>query len=182
MGTIAIAFLSITSTSSGIAGAFTWPRIAARFSLSSKSVLLCCVALLEVVPVYGLIGYLPFVQRAQVGGLQQPWEIYPLGIVHGFAMGGIWSYARSLFGSLVPEGREAAFFALFAVTDKGSSAFGPSLVGWIVNRAGTIRPAFWFLSVLVLLPTPLMWWLDIEKGREDAARMARMDKKVDDED
>lgn len=172
MGTIAIALLSITSIGFGIVGAFAWPRIAAWRSYSPKTVLLACVFLMEIVPLYGLLGYIPFMQSLGFGGLQQAWEIYPLGALHGFIMGGISSYARSVYAPLIPEGREAAFFALYAVTDKGSSAVGPALVGWIVDRAGTIRPAFIFLAVLVLCPGPLIWWLDVEKGREDAGRMA----------
>jgi UMF1 family MFS transporter len=171
MGAIPIALLSITSIGSGILGAFLWPRIASRFSLPPKTVLLMCSLALEIVPLYGLLGYLPILQKWEVGGLQQPWEIYPLGAVHGFVMGGIGSYARSVFGALIPPGKEAAFFALYAVTDKGSSAFGPALVGVIVDRAGTIRPAFVFLAVLSLCPAPLLWWMDVERGREDAQAM-----------
>jgi UMF1 family MFS transporter len=181
MGAIAIALLSITSIGSGILGAFLWPLIAGRFSLPPKSVLLICSLTLEVVPLYGLLGYLPILQKWKVGGLQQPWEIYPLGVVHGFVMGGIGSYARSVFGALIPPGKEAAFFALYAVTDKGSSAFGPALVGVIVDRAGTIRPAFIFLAVLSLCPAPLLWWLDVEKGRESAQGvMERRESRADD--
>jgi UMF1 family MFS transporter len=110
-------------------------------------------------------------------GLQKAWEIYPIAIIHGIVMGGISSYARSVYAPLIPEGSEAAFFALYAVTDKGSSAFGPALVGWIVDQAGTIRPAFIFLAVLVVLPAPLLWRLDVEKGREDARAMADGDVK-----
>lgn len=172
MGTIAIACLSITSIGFGIVGAFAWPRIAARMSLTPKTVLLGCIVLMEIIPLYGLLGYVPFIRSAGVGGLQKPWEIYPLGALHGFIMGGISSYARSVFAPLIPEGKEAAFFALYAVTDKGSSAIGPALVGWIVDHAGSIRPAFIFLAVLAVLPGPLIWKLDMEKGREDAARMA----------
>jgi UMF1 family MFS transporter len=172
MGTIAIALLSITTLGFGIMGAFAWPRIASRSKFSPKTVLLCCIILMEIIPLYGLMGYIPFIKSARVGGLQQPWEIYPLGALHGFIMGGISSYARSVFAPLIPEGREAAFFALYAVTDKGSSAVGPALVGWIVDRAGTIRPAFIFLAVLAVLPGPLIWSLDVEKGREDAERFA----------
>ncbi|KAF2185859.1 autophagy-related protein 22-1 [Zopfia rhizophila CBS 207.26] len=172
MGTIAVALLSITSIGFGIVGAFTWPRISTRYHLEPKTVLLLCVAGMEIVPLYGLLGYIPFLQRVKVGGLQQPWEIYPLGALHGFILGGISSYARSIYSGLVPRGSEAAFFALYAVTDKGSSAVGPAVVGLIVDRAGTIRPAFLFLAVLVLCPGPLVWILDMEKGREDATRMA----------
>jgi UMF1 family MFS transporter len=175
MGTIAIALLSITSIGSGIVGAFAWPRVQKRFGLQPKSVLLYCVAGMEVIPLYGLLGYIPLFKNLGFIGLQQAWEIYPIAVVHGIVMGGISSYARSVYAPLIPEGSEAAFFALYAVTDKGSSAFGPALVGWIVDHAGSIRPAFIFLAVLVVLPAPLLWWLDVEKGREDARALAEGD-------
>lgn len=87
-------------------------------------------------------------------------------------MGGLSSYCRAFYGRLIPSGREAAFYALYAVTDKGSSAIGPAVVGVIVDRTGTIRGAFVFLAVLVLLPVPLVWAIDVERGVEDAERMA----------
>ena len=132
---------------------------------------------MEIIPIYGLIGYLPFVQSWGVGGLQQAWEIYPLGVVHGFVMGGLSSYCRSFYGLLIPPGSEAAFYALYAVTDKGSSAIGPAIVGWIVDVAGTIRPAFAFLAILIALPIPLIYIIDTEKGRADALAMAGMRSK-----
>jgi UMF1 family MFS transporter len=175
MGTIAVALLSITSIGSGIIGAFAWPHIQRHLSLQPKSVLLCCIAGLEIIPLYGLLGFLPMFRSLGFIGLQQAWEIYPIAVLHGFAMSGVSSYARSVFAPLIPDGKEAAFFALYAVTDKGSSAVGPALVGWIVDHMGTIRPAFIFLAVLVVLPAPLLWRLDIEKGREDARAMAEGD-------
>ncbi|CAO2651776.1 Nn.00g000590.m01.CDS01 [Neocucurbitaria sp. VM-36] len=175
MGTIAIALLSITSIGSGVIGAFAWPRVQRHFGLQPKTVLLCCVAGMELIPLYGLLGYIPLFKSLGFIGLQQAWEIYPIAVLHGIVMGGISSYARSVYAPLIPENSEAAFFALYAVTDKGSSAFGPALVGWIVDRAGTIRPAFIFLAVLVVLPAPLLWWLNVEKGREDARAMADRD-------
>ncbi|KAF1835587.1 autophagy-related protein-like protein 22 [Decorospora gaudefroyi] len=175
MGTIAIALLSLTSIGSGIVGAFAWPRVQRHFSLQPKTVLLCCVAGMEIIPLYGLLGYIPLFRNLGFIGLQKAWEIYPIAVLHGIIMGGISSYARSVYAPLIPEGSEAAFFALYAVTDKGSSAFGPALVGWIVDQTGTIRPAFIFLAVLVVLPAPLLWALDVEKGRDDARAMAEGD-------
>jgi UMF1 family MFS transporter len=177
MSTIAIALLSITSIGSGIIGAFAWPHIQRRYSLQPKTVLLCCVAGMEIIPLYGLLGYIPLFQSLGFIGLQKAWEIYPIAVLHGIVMGGISSYARSVYAPLIPEGCEAAFFALYAVTDKGSSAVGPTLVGRITDSAGTIRPAFIFLAVLVMLPAPLLWRLDVEKGREDARAMAEGDGK-----
>jgi len=174
MGTVAIALLSITATASGIAGAYFWPIISRRYALQTNKTIVGCILLMEIIPLYGLLGYLPFIQSWGVGGLQKSWEIYPLGFVHGFVMGGLSSYCRSFFGLLIPPGSEAAFYALYAVTDKGSSAVGPAIVGRIVDVTGQIRPAFIFLAILIALPGPLIWMVDVKKGQEDAIQMAAM--------
>ena len=172
MGTISIALLSITSQASGMAGAFFWPIISRYRHMKTNVTIISCIAIMEIIPLYGLLGYVPFIKAWGVGGLQQPWEIFPLAMVHGFVMGGITSYCRSFYGLLIPPGMEAAFYALYAITDKGSSAVGPTVIGIIVDRTGTIRPAFWFLAVLIALPGPLIWLVDVEQGRADAVRMA----------
>lgn len=127
---------------------------------------------MQTIPIYGLIGYLPPIKALGWGGLQQPWEIYPLGVVYGFVMGGLSSYCRSFYGQLIPPGSEAAFYALYAITDKGSSAVGPAITGYIVDRVGSIRPAFAFLAVLIAAPVPFVWVLKPERGRKDALAMA----------
>ena len=99
--------------------------------------------------------------------------MYPLGAIYGFVLGGLSSHCRSLFGELIPPGSEAAFYALYAITDKGSSVFGPAIVGAITDRYGEIRPAFVFLAVLIFIPLPLMLLVDVDRGRKDAAEMAK---------
>ena len=174
MGTVAVAVLSITATGSGIVGALAWPRISKRFHWSTNQTIIVCLFLMEIIPIYGLLGYLPFIKSWGVGGLQQGWEIYPLGFIHGFVMGGLSSYCRAFVGQLIPPGHEAAFYALYAVTDKGSSAIGPAVVGVIVDHTGGIRPAFWFLLVMIALPVPLLWMVDVERGKKDAVNMAEI--------
>src|SRR5690606_480825 len=121
---------------------------------------------------YGLLGFLPAVQRSGIGGLTQPFEMYVLGAVYGFVLGGISGYCRSVFGELVPPGSEAAFYALYAITDKGSSVFGPAIVGLLTDAYGDIRAGFWFLAVLLAVPLPLIALVDVERGKREARRMA----------
>ena len=182
MGTVATAILSIVATASGILGAFTWPLISRHFGLQTNRTIVLCTALMEIIPLYGLLGYVSFIKSWGVGGLQQAWEIYPLGFIFGFLMGGLNAYSRSFFGLLIPPGSEAAFYALYAITDKGSSAVGPTVVGRIVDATGTIRPAFIFLAVLIALPAPMIWMVDAQKGQADAASMAGLTKKKIDDD
>jgi len=177
LSTVGIALLSITAMVSGIAGAAMWPMISRRFSLQTNRIIVSCICLMQIVPFYGMLGFIPFIKTLGVGGLQQAWEIYPLAFIHGFVMGGLSSYCRSLFGLLIPPGHEAAFYALFAITDKGSSSIGPAIVGRIVDATGSIRPAFILLAILLGLPIPLFWIVDGDRGQKDAFEMAGLLKK-----
>lgn len=167
----ALGLINVIATTSGVLGAFSWSYIARYFRLQPHHTILACICLFEVIPLYGLLGYLPIVQRWGVLGLQQPGEMYFLGFVYGFVLGGLSSYCRALFGELIPVGSEAAFYALYAITDKGSSFFGPFVVGAITDATGEIRPAFWFLALLVGLPAPLIWGVNIERGKEEARQL-----------
>ncbi|CZS97286.1 related to Autophagy-related protein 22-1 [Rhynchosporium agropyri] len=194
------ALLSITATSSGIAGAFIWPVISRHFKLRTNRTIVACIAFMEIIPLYGLwatsLSYNPWVSgacrklgrsipsvSAQCNTLTPVLhsdQIARIGIIHGFVMGGLASYCRSYFGLLIPPGSEAAFYALYAITDKGSSAVGPAVVGAIVDATGHTRPAFFFLAILIALPAPLIMMVDAEKGREDAARSVRIQEVSDD--
>ncbi|KAI2786124.1 Autophagy-related protein [Penicillium oxalicum] len=67
---------------------------------------------------------------------------------------------------------EAAFYALYAATDKGSSFIGPAIVGVLIDATGTVRAGFFFIAILIVLPIPLVWMVDAEKGRNQALKMA----------
>lgn len=169
----ALALINMVTTVSGVFGAFTWARISRLLGMTPTRTIIACICLFEVIPLYGLLGFIPAVRESGVFGLQQPWEMYPLGVVYGFVLGGLSSYCRSLFGELIPEGSEAQFYALYAVTDKGSSVFGPAIVGAIIDATGDIRPAFFFLAILIGLPLPIMMLVDVHRGKRDKAEMAK---------
>ena len=99
--------------------------------------------------------------------------MYPLSAIYGVVLGGLSSHCRSVFGELIPPGSEAAFYALYAITDKGSSVFGPAIVGAITDRYGDIRPAFVFLAILIMIPLPLMLLVDVDRGKRDGGEMAK---------
>lgn len=169
----ALGMINVISTLAGVVGAFGWSWVSGYFGLKAHQTILVCIGLFELIPLYGLMGYLPFVQNWGVLGLQQPWEMYPLAAVYGLVLGGLSSYCRSLYGELIPPGSEAAFYALYAITDKGSSVFGPTIVGAIIDKTGSIRPAFWFLGAIVGLPAPLIWMINVERGRLEGDKVAK---------
>lgn len=108
----ALALIAEIGTVVGMIGAFSWNRISRWLNLKPSQTIVACICLFEIIPLYGLLGFVPAIKRLGVFGLQQPWEMYPLGAVYGFVLGGLSSYCRSLFGELIPPGFEAAFYAL----------------------------------------------------------------------
>lgn len=164
-----LALVSILVTVAGLMGAFLWPKISNVLVLTPLRTILMCIGLFTLIPLYGLLDYIPGVYT-----LNEQWEMYPLGLLYGFILGGLSSYCRSLYGELIPPGYEAAFYALYAITDKGSSIFGPAIVGVIINQTGGIRPAFWFLLVLTGTPAFIICWVDVERGKQAAGKMGEM--------
>ncbi|RAH55590.1 autophagy-related protein 22-1 [Aspergillus piperis CBS 112811] len=169
----ALGLINVITMIAGVFGAFSWSFVSRAFNLRASQTIVACIILFELVPLYGLLGFIPAIKSLGYLGLQQPWEMYPLGVIYGLVMGGLSSYCRSFFGELIPPGYEAAFYALYAITDKGSSVFGPAIVGIITDRYGEIRPAFVFLAVLILLPLPLMLLVDVERGKRDALSLSK---------
>jgi UMF1 family MFS transporter len=169
----ALALINVIVTLSGIAGAFTWSTVSRMMRLTPNQTILTCICIFELIPLYGLLGYIPAIRQYGSFGLQQQWEMYPLGAVYGLVLGGLGAYCRALYGELIPPGSEAAFYALYAITDKGSSVLGPAVVGAITDRYGEIRPAFWFLAVLIGLPIPLLSLVDVDRGKREGAALAR---------
>jgi MFS transporter, UMF1 family len=71
----ALALITVVVTLAGIVGAFAWPRLSKLMGLSPVQTVLLCIALFELIPIYGLLGYIPIVRQWGVGGLQQGWEM-----------------------------------------------------------------------------------------------------------
>lgn len=167
----ALALINVISTIAGIFGALTWGLVSRSLNLRASQTITACICLFEIIPLYGLLGFIPSIRDFGMFGLQEPWEMYPLGAIYGFVLGGLSSYCRSFFGELIPPGSEAAFYALYSITDKGSSIFGPAIVGAITDHYGDIRPAFVFLAILIAMPLPLMLLVNVERGKKDAREL-----------
>lgn len=168
----ALGLINVIAMLAGVLGAFSWSHLSRLLDLRASQTIIACIVLFELIPIYALLGYVPAINKLGFLGLQKPWEMFPLGAIYGLVMGGLSSYCRSFFGELIPPGYEAAFYSLFAITDKGSSVVGPLVVAMITDRYGEIRPAFFFLAILIFLPLPIMLLVDVDRGKRDALALA----------
>jgi Permeases of the major facilitator superfamily len=69
----------------------------------------------------------------------------------GLVLGGTLALTRSLFSQLVPAGREAEYFSLYEVGEKGTSWLGPLLFAAVADATGSFRPAIISLILFFLI-------------------------------
>src|SRR5688572_5165377 len=80
--------------------------------------------------------------------LQTETEAYVLACVIAIVLGGSQALSRSLFSRMIPAGREASFFGLYEISERGTSWIGPLIFARVVASTGSYRDAI--LSVIVL--------------------------------
>ena len=143
-------------------------KLAKKYNLKSKSVIIFCLCWIAVIPVWGLIGF-----GTDSFGIRKGWEILLLGPIYGLPLGAMQSYSRSLFASLTPKGMETQFFAFFEITDKGSSWLGPLVVtACLASSDDTdygLRFSYVYILFMCLFPAFLLHKLDVEEVQRQAA-------------
>ena len=76
--------------------------------------------------------------------------------VIAIVLGGSQALSRSLFSRMIPPGKEASFFGLYEVSERGTSWMGPLLFSIVIARTGSYRQAllsliFFFVVGLIVL-------------------------------
>jgi UMF1 family MFS transporter len=64
-----------------------------------------------------------------------------LGGAIGIVLGGSQALSRSLFSQLIPAGKEAEYFSLYEISDRGTSWLGPLVFGLVFQFTGSYRLA-----------------------------------------
>lgn len=89
---------------------------------------------------------------------------YVLAAIIAIVLGGTQALSRSLFSVLIPKGKEAEYFALYEISDKGTSWLGPLAFGLTLNFTGSYRLAVLSLIVFVILGLLLLLRVNDRKG------------------
>ncbi len=83
-------------------------------------------------------------------------EFYILAVALGLVQGGVQSLSRSLFGQLIPPGKNGEYFGFLNMLGKAAAVLGPFLVGVVAATTG--NPRIGLLSILILFLLG-MWYL-----------------------
>jgi UMF1 family MFS transporter len=91
-----------------------------------------------------------------------------LGGLIGLVLGGSQALSRSLFSQLIPAGKEAEYFGIYEISDKGTSWLGPLLFGLSYTVTGSYRVAILSLVVFFIVGFFALAAVPIRKAIEQA--------------
>jgi UMF1 family MFS transporter len=90
-------------------------------------------------------------------------EFFVLACAVGLVQGGVQSLSRSLFGRLVPEGKNAEFFGFYNMMGKFATVLGPLLIAIVAGITHNERASIVSLVLLFLVGGVLLWRVPITK-------------------
>ena len=97
------------------------------------------------------------------GALRTERDFYIMGAVSGIVLGGSQALSRSLFSLMVPRGKEAEYFSLYEISDKGTSWLGPAVFALIYQFTGKYRLAI--LSLVIFFVLGLLLLLFVQRAQ-----------------
>ncbi len=125
------------------AGAVLHGRLAARFG-AKRTIL------------GSLVAWTVVVTAAFFVTAGQELQFFAVAAGIGLVLGGTLALTRSLFSQLVPPGREAEYYALYEIGEKGTSWLGPLVFAAVADATGSFRPAIISLVVFFVVGGLLM--------------------------
>ena len=118
----------------------------------------------------GVIDSIPIWARDNIWapiGFSVFFQFLLLGCMMGTLLGGSQGLARSIFGQIIPETRSTEFFGFFGFFGKVAAFMGP-FIYFGMTTAFDSRVGILSIAVIILIGAVLLYFVDIEAGREDA--------------
>lgn len=102
------------------------------------------------------------------GWLRTGGEFVALAAAIAVVLGGSQALSRSLYSLMIPRGREAEYFSLYEVSERGTSWLGPLLFGLALQFTGSYRIAILSLAAFFVLGLALLACVDVRKAAREA--------------
>ncbi|HEY0098120.1 MAG TPA: MFS transporter, partial [Pyrinomonadaceae bacterium] len=138
-------------------GALLFERIAN--ALGTKRAIMLSLAIWAAIVIYAY------------GFLQTTTQAWAMAAMIALVLGGSQALSRSLFSRMIPEGREASFFGLYEISERGTSWLGPLVFGAIVGATNSYRQAILSLIVFFVVGLIILSLTDTDKAIHDAGNV-----------
>lgn len=140
-----------------IFGALAFERLA--YWIGTKNAILVSLVLWAAVVIYGY------------GFLYTTGQAWGMAVFIAIVLGGSQALSRSLFSRMIPPGREASFFGIYEVSERGTSWLGPLTFGAVVAATGSYRQALLSLIIFFIVGVIVLYVTNTDKAIHEAGNL-----------
>jgi UMF1 family MFS transporter len=102
----------------------------------------------------------------------QQLQFYAVAVGIGLVLGGTNALSRSLFSQMIPAGKEAQYYSLYTVGERGTSWLGPLVFAGVGQATGSFRFAIIALTIFFVVGFAATWLVPVRRAIEAAGNRA----------
>ncbi len=134
----------------GVPFTFGFGQFAKR--VSPKTGIYVCLVSFSMIYVFGFF-------------MTEAWQFWAVAIAVATVLGGVQGLSRSIYASMIPEGRSTEFFGFYSVSSKFAGIVGPLVFALVGQTMGTSRWGILSLVMFFVAGFVLLTRVDIDAGR-----------------
>jgi UMF1 family MFS transporter len=157
LGTLTSVILMIQFVAFG--GALFWGKLAQW--IGAKRAIIVSLVIWAGVVIYSYSG---------MKGENRATEFFILGMFIAVVLGGSQAISRSLFAQMIPKNKEAEFFSIYEISERGTSWLGTLVFGIAVTVFKSLRPAIFSLIAFFVVGLILLLFVNERRAIEDSKR------------
>ncbi len=100
--------------------------------------------------------------------LQTTGQAWAMSACIGLVLGSSQALTRSLYSQMIPKGREASFFGLYEISEKGTSLIGSLVFGIVVGITDSYRQAILSMIIFFAVGILILTLTDIKRAIHEA--------------
>jgi len=140
-----------------IFGALLFERLA--YIINTKNAILVSLLIWSAIVIYGY------------GFLHTTTQAWVMASVIAIVLGGSQALSRSLFSEMIPAGREASFFGIYEISERGTSWLGPLTFGAVVAVTNSYRQAMLSLIIFFVAGTIILYLTNTTRAIHEAGNL-----------
>ena len=140
-----------------IFGALIFERVA--YLIGTKNAILLSLVMWALVVIYGYVA------------LHSTREAWFMAVVIAIILGGSQALSRSLFSRMIPPGREASFFGIYEISERGTSWIGPLVFGAVVAATNSYRQAMLSLIIFFISGMLILYFTDTARAIHESGNL-----------
>ena len=98
-------------------------------------------------------------------------QAWVMGVAIAVVLGGSQALSRSLFSRMIPTGREASFFGIYEISERGTSWIGPLIFGIVAGATNSYRQAILSLIVFFVVGMVILFFTNTDRAIHEAGNI-----------